>query len=129
MCSSDLASVAIAAILVEERTREARAFMRAALGGATVPSLWPIGGGNILLRAERRGDIRPDEREAHVADLSALALIVDHEGAARAWRETTALALRHRLTLYDATYLELAIRLRVPLATFDAALARAAEAQ
>lgn len=54
---------------------------------------------------------------------------IDHEGATHAWATTMDLARRHRLTLYDATYLELAARRRLPLATFDAVLARAATAE
>lgn len=121
------ASVTIAALLIEDRTAEARTILRTALAGVVVPALWHLEVGNILLRAERRGDIRADERIGHIADLSVLPVTIDHEGAANAWRATTGLALRHRLTLYDAAYLELSVRLRVPLATFDAALARAAE--
>ena len=42
---------------------------------------------------------------------------------------TFLMAVKHALTLYDAAYLELALRLRLPLATFDKALCRAAEAE
>ncbi len=123
------ASVTIAALLIEERTPEARTILRAALNGVAVPALWHLEVGNILVRAERRGAIRGEERMGLVADLSAIPMTVDHEGTAHSWRATTDLALRHQLTLYDAVYLELAMRLRVPLATFDAALARAAGAE
>ncbi len=75
-----------------------------------MPSLWHLEVGTILPRAERRGTIRADERIAHMADLAALPMTVDHEGAIQAWGATITLALRHRLRL----------------ATFDAALARAA---
>lgn len=47
----------------------------------------------------------------------------------RAWREVSALASRHRLTTYDATYLELAIRLALPLATLDRRMRAAASAE
>jgi len=123
------ASVTIAALLIEERTPEVRTILRSALNGVAVPALWHLEVGNILLRAERRGAIRADERVGYMADLSAIPLTVDHEGTVRAWRATTALAQRHQLTLYDAAYLELAVRLRLRLATFDAALARAALAE
>lgn len=123
------ASVTIAALLPEERTPEARVILRTALNGVLVPTLWHLEVGNILLRAERRGVIRVDERVGHIADLSALAVTVDHEGPGHAWHATTVLALRHQLTLYDAAYLELAVRQRVPLATFDRALVRAARAE
>ena len=119
----------IAAVLTEHRTPEARAILRAGLGNIAVPALWYLEVGNILVRAERRGMISPNDRLGHIADLSLLPVTVDHKGAARAWRTTTALALRHGLTLYDGTYLELALRHRIPLATFDAALTRAAAAE
>ena len=45
---------------------------------------------------------------------------------ARIWTRTAALAARHRLSAYDAVYLELAHRLRLPLATADRALLAAA---
>jgi predicted nucleic acid-binding protein len=48
--------------------------------------------------------------------------------ASHAWHNTMALAEKHRLTVYDATYLELSLRRGLPLATFDAALRRAAAA-
>jgi predicted nucleic acid-binding protein len=58
--------------------------------------------------------------------LAGLPIGIDEETAGRAWRETLALAEIHRLTLYDAAYLELAVRRSLPLATFDAALRTAA---
>ena len=51
--------------------------------------------------------------------ISTLPIATDHETPARAWRETLALARAERLTTYDAAYLELAIRLGLPLATLD----------
>jgi predicted nucleic acid-binding protein len=67
-------------------------------------------------------------RVAELEDLARLPITVDTETASRAWRDTATLADRYRLTLYDASYLELSIRLSIPLATFDAALRRAATA-
>lgn len=51
---------------------------------------------------------------------------IDDETAGRAWREALALAETYHLTVYDAAYLELALRRSLPLATFDAALRSAA---
>ena len=52
----------------------------------------------------------------------------DTETAAQAWASTALLAERHRLRLYDACYLELAHRLKLPVATLDLALRVAAQA-
>lgn len=123
------ASVAIAAILVEDRTPEARDIVRSAVAGLVVPFLWPLEVGNVLLLGERRGRFSAERRDAHMRYLAAMPVTVDREGQNHAWGATTELARRHRLTLYDAAYLELAVRLRVPLATFDATLARAAGAE
>ena len=48
--------------------------------------------------------------------------MIDEETSARALSEILSVARAERLTAYDATYLELAMRLGVPLATKDAAL-------
>ncbi len=95
---------------------------------AAVPGIWHLEVGNILLLAERRGTISAANRTAALQDLLRLPVDVDHDTATRAWRDTLILAERYRLTLYDATYLELSLRRGLPLATFDAALRRAATA-
>lgn len=120
------ASVTIAAILVEDRTQEARDIIRSAASGFAVPFLWPVEVGNVLMLGERRGRFSADRLEVHMRYLAAMPATVDHEGPNHAWHATMVLARRHRLTLYDAAYLELALRQRLRLATFDAALARAA---
>ena len=56
-------------------------------------------------------------------------ILQDPETGRQAWSQTIRLADLHRLTAYDASYLELALRRRLPLATLDAALARAATAE
>ena len=124
------ASVAIAAVQQEERTVEAEGIVRRYFPvGFIVPVLWHIEVGNILLLTERRQRLSSEGREGHLRDLAALPITVDYDGHGLAWNATMALARRHQLTLYDAMYLELAVRLRVPLATFDAALVRAARSE
>lgn len=124
------ASVAIAAVQLEERSTEAEGILRRfAPLGIVVPVLWHVEVGNILMLAERRQRLSQDALEGHLRDLAALPISVDHEGHAAMWGTTLLLAQRHRLTLYDALYLELAVRLDLPLATFDSALARAAIAE
>ena len=97
-------------------------------GGAVVPQLWPIEAVNGLLTAKRRGRITGAERQRLASFLHALPISVDDQTATQAWTVTAHLAEQHRLTAYDATYLELALRLGLPLATNDKALIAAAKA-
>ncbi len=77
---------------------------------------------NLLLMAERRGRIPPQEGDQIMLRARALNVV---EGPTDD-RATLELARRHRLSAYDAAYLALALSERVPIATADAALARAA---
>ncbi len=56
-----------------------------------------------------------------------MGIITDNQTGKHVWQESLILADRHRLTVYDATYLELALRLSLPLATLDDDLRRAAQ--
>jgi predicted nucleic acid-binding protein len=123
------ASVAIAALIEEDRSDEARRILCEIGNDSTVvPALWFLEVGNTLLLAERRRSLSAAARRDHLADLSRLPITIDHEMASHAWQRTMELAERHALTLYDAAYLELSLRHQLPLATFDAALRRAAKA-
>lgn len=59
--------------------------------------------------------------------LQELPITIEEEKAAISWGDAIDLAEKHRLTLYDATYLELALRHRLPLATLDKNLQQAAQ--
>jgi predicted nucleic acid-binding protein len=96
--------------------------------GAVVPSLWPLEVLNGLAMGERRGRLDAAQRKTISALLRDLPIRVDDATAEHAWGATAAIAARHRLTLYDAAYLELAQRLALPLATLDQALRSAAGA-
>ena len=122
------ASVAIAALIEEDRSDEARRILcEVGTDSAVVPGLWYLEVGNTLLLAERRRSLSAAARREQLADLSRLPIAIDHETTHHAWNDTMGLAERHGLTLYDATYLELSLRRQLPLATFDAALRRAAK--
>jgi predicted nucleic acid-binding protein len=95
---------------------------------AIVPVHWILEVTNALRMAVQRARLQPDERHAIVERLQNLSITVDGETVPRCWREIPLLADRFALTTYDAAYLELAIRLDLPLATMDKALARAARA-
>lgn len=120
-------SVALAWCFEDERTDPTEALLdRVAEQGAVVPQLWPLEALNGLLVAERRGRIHQDQRRRLAAFLAELPITIDPETAERSWSATARLADAHRLTAYDAAYLELAQRLSLPLATRDAALTAAA---
>lgn len=97
--------------------------------GAIVPALWRIEVGNALLVAGRRGRLSTARRAEVIAILGAMPVSVDEAGDIEAWGACLALADLHGLTLYDATYLELAQRRSLPLATLDKTLKRAAAAE
>ncbi len=93
---------------------------------AWVPALWHLELGNVLLGAQRKGRIDQAGVEAFLARLHIYAIAVDAETIGRAWGKTLDLALQHKLSTYDAAYLELSLRRNLPLATLDSALIRAA---
>ncbi len=94
---------------------------------AFVPSLWPLEIGNILILAERRKRISYAHVVLSLELMSRLPIQIDEETAYRAFHETSQLAHHEALTCYDSSYLELALRLGVPLATKDKALAKVAK--
>lgn len=122
-------SVAMAWVFPDEAT-EATARLRDSLidDRAFVPSLWPVEVGSVLLAAARRGRLRADEWPDICANLGALPIEIEPVSTVRVWEGALALADQYGLSVYDATYLELALRLRLPLATLDAELAAAARA-
>ena len=91
-----------------------------------VPPLWPAEVGSVLLAAARRGRIGADEWPRICANLECLPIEVEPVSPSRFWGPALALADRYDLSVYDATYLELALRLNIPLTTLDRALAVAA---
>lgn len=122
-------SVALAWCFEDEHTPAILGVLdRLTEGGATVPQLWPIEAVNGLLTAERRGRITAAQRQRLAGFLRALPISIEDQTASQAWTTTAHLAEQHRLTAYDATYLELAMRLALPLATTDKALMAAADA-
>ncbi len=95
--------------------------------GAVVPNLWTLEIANSLLVAERRKRIDQKMRLALLKALSALPIKVDPHTTDYAFNKTSSLAEKHSLSLYDAAYLELAIRLKGHLASCDQALIKAAK--
>ncbi|MGH9604385.1 MAG: type II toxin-antitoxin system VapC family toxin [Terracidiphilus sp.] len=94
--------------------------------GAWVPVLWRLEVANVLEIGVRRGRTDAVFRDEALANLALLPIHLDAGTDRQAWSATLRLAERHRLTLYDASYLELAIRRALPLATLDRELRLAA---
>ena len=97
--------------------------------GGIVPSLWRLEVANAFQIAIRRGRCDEGYVDRSLEYLAELPIATDDETNDHAWGATKALAREHGLTLYDAAYLELALRLRRPLASCDAALIGAAKAR
>ena len=122
-------SVAMAWVFPDEAT-ESTGRLRDSLidGRAFVPSLWPVEVASVLLAATRRRRLGAEEWPRVCANLEALPIEIDPVSMSRTWGAALDLAVEHRLSAYDAMYLELALRMRLPLATLDRALAAAVRA-
>ncbi|HSU04034.1 MAG TPA: type II toxin-antitoxin system VapC family toxin [Acetobacteraceae bacterium] len=76
-----------------------------------MPALWPLEVAHVLMTLERWKVVDRARRIEIVGEFAALPIKVDSETAQRIWGGISGAAERHRLTVYDATYLELAVRL------------------
>ena len=122
-------SITLAWFFEDERTERADVVMRqVAKTGAVVPALWRLEIANALQSALQRKRINAAFRDASIADLRSFPIAVDSETDRHAWGTSLTLAERCQLTLYDAAYLELAQRLRLPLASLDQDLRAASRA-
>jgi predicted nucleic acid-binding protein len=121
-------SMTLGFLLEDERSASIEAvFEQIAVEGAVVPTLWYLEVANSLNVAAKRKRITEEFRDAALDDLSVFDIVADKETQLHAWKSTLLLASALGLTVYDAAYLELAQRLRLPLATLDHALATAAK--
>lgn len=93
-----------------------------------VPILWPLEVANILLVGERRGRIRQADSTTFNGLREGLPIRIDHETSDHATKASLGLARTQDLSVYDAAYLELAMRRGLPLATLDVKLKTAAAA-
>jgi len=93
---------------------------------AVAPGVWPLEIANAVLMGERRQRLTEGQATRALLLLERLPITVDVASIDVAWGATLALARAQALTVYDASYLDLAIRRRLPLATQDARLRDAA---
>jgi predicted nucleic acid-binding protein len=120
-------SAALSWVLPGEATHDTDALLTAVGDlGAVAPGLWPLEIANVLWQAERRGRLTLAERTQALAILGELPIRIDERTAALAFGPTSVLAAGRGLTVYDACYLELALRLGLPLASLDNRLCDAA---
>ena len=96
--------------------------------GAVVPPLWRLEVTNAFQSGIRRKRIDKAYRDASIADLGRLPIIIDTDTDSHIWTTTLWLSDRYGLTIYDACYLELAQRRNLPLATLDQELRAAGHA-
>lgn len=120
-------SVAISWCLVDENNPTANAILAMMPDAeAFVPGIWSLEIANVLLVAERRNRMTQEQSEVAIALLQSLLIQVDTATDANALGATLTLGRQEGLAAYDAAYLELALRLGLPLATIDTRLAEAA---
>jgi predicted nucleic acid-binding protein len=123
------ASLALRWFLDDEKDRDYSLSILASLSKnrAVVPMLWFYEVGNGLVMAYRRKRVTLDQVQGFLQRVKALPISAAEYTSAEVL-EIPAVAQLHNLTNYDAAYLALSIRLRLPLATTDAELRRAASA-
>ncbi|MBE0626170.1 MAG: type II toxin-antitoxin system VapC family toxin [Burkholderiales bacterium] len=92
---------------------------------ARVPATWGLEVANVIARAEAKGLVTEARSQAFLEMLEGVEIEVDAATFAHALSSTLQLARRYKLSAYDASYLELALRLGIPLATLDADLQNA----
>ncbi len=114
-CFADESTAATNALLARLRTSDE----------ARVPAHWPVEVANALLMAVRRTRVSSQDAQEFLADLEILPIRVETTPSNLVRAKIFPLAVQYQLTLYDAAYLELAIRENLPLATLDDDLRKA----
>jgi len=126
------ASVTMCWILLDGKTAE-RAYALEVLNlmkqpetSAVVPVTWGLEVANVIGKAEMKGLVREAQSEAFLEMLVGIDIRADAATFSRSLSDTLQIARRYRLSSYDASYLELAMRAGLPLATLDRDLRTAA---
>ena len=122
------ASVGVAWVLPSQGSASTERLLSEVASGAAmvVPALWAFEVANSLVILVRRKRLRPDLYARARRALSRLKPVIDEDGLRIALTVTADLAVKHRLSVYDAAYLELAMRRGLPLASRDGAVNAAA---
>jgi len=124
------ASIASAWLFAEQRAADLIAIARSvAAGGASAPALFVLEVRNVILMYERRKRIDRAMADRLLDRIGRVGILIDERGAGERISAVVEIARHHSLTVYDATYLELARRLGARLASLDAQLRAAAAAE
>jgi predicted nucleic acid-binding protein len=94
---------------------------------ATVPTIWPLEVANVLLMAKKNNRVTEIQSASFIDAIASLPIVIDQSTTSRAMHSIFSLAGQLNLTIYDAAYLELAIREKIPLLTLDKKLMKAAK--
>lgn len=122
------ASIALSWCFKDESTPQTISLLESLeFATAYVPEHWSLEVGNILITAEKRKRITSAKISEFLGLIENLNIEIDQETSSRGFHEILYLAQSEKLTTYDAAYLELAMRLGLPLATKDLALQQAAQ--
>lgn len=122
------ASVVLSWVLPDERNERAiAAYAAVDEDGAVAPVHFKIEFANALTVAARRGRISLEQRSDAIALADRVGIVFDMDSLETVWTSVPSLADRHRLTVYDALYLDVAMRRGLRLATLDGPLAEAAQ--
>jgi predicted nucleic acid-binding protein len=120
-------SVTLSWVFHDERTEATEALLDSLVEDlAVVPAIWPLEVANAILTARRRRRLQAADLSRIRDALTILPIEIEATSAEHVLANVLPLAERLALSAHDASYLELARRLELPLATLDAALARAA---
>ena len=124
------ASMAVAWCFEDETTALTEAVFDNLTSGAQAiaPALWPYEVANSLAVAERRKRINLAGIEHFLERLARFPISIDPGGPGRVFGHVLSIAREHDLSVYDAAYVELAVRSGLPLATLDRNLRAAAKA-
>lgn len=94
-------------------------------GGAIVPAVWTLEVTNVIVRAERVGVLSAEKSDTFLKMLSGLPIDTETVTQKSSVNDILEIARRYKLSAYDASYLELSIRRKIPLATLDTDLRKA----
>jgi predicted nucleic acid-binding protein len=122
------ASIAMSWCFLDEATPATRKlFDDMSITTAVVPAWWYIELTNVLYLAEKSRRIPGDRVVEFIATIDDMQVEIDHDAPLRAFSHILPLCRTHHLTSYDALYLDLAQRRKLPLATLDVPLRKAAK--